>query len=87
MKLSVSRVAGSNSSTKSDWASTSGVRSGGTTSATSSIGSGWRRVPITRMPSTAAMRATSCPIAPRPRMPRVISVSGCAMVGTQRRCF
>jgi hypothetical protein len=41
-----------------------------------------RLVPITFMPKALAMRATSPPTAPRPRMPSVLPVSGCATVCT-----
>ena len=71
MKFAVAGVAGSSASTKSAWASTVSVRSGGTTIATPGTGVGFRFVPTTRMPSAEARRATSPPISPRPRMPSV----------------
>ena len=82
MKLSVSGVAGSSRSTKSDSASTSDARSAGTTLTTFGTGSGRRRAPMTRMPRTDAIRATCWPIAPSPRMPSVLPVRGCATVRT-----
>ena len=63
------------------------MRSAGSTRSTSGTGAGRRRVPITRMPSVAAMRATFWPMTPTPRMPSVLPVSGSGTIRTHLALF
>ncbi len=58
------------------------VSAGPYTRSTWGIGAGRSRVPITRISSASALRASSWPITPRPRMPSVVPAS---VVETRRR--
>jgi hypothetical protein len=87
MKPRVSGVTGSSSSTKSEVASTVSVSAGPYTCSTWGIGAGRSRVPITRISRASALRATSWPITPRPRMPSVVPASVSETRRRQRRSF